>query len=135
MTSVGVVVNKEIHVRREKSQCDEATLSDISPRNGVCEETKSAGGSLSKTLNTYLRFSRKASEATPPGVSQSAQRYLDTLELAPGLKKLLGDGKLVDHLGTDNNNQNMVHTASDYSYSSDRYSGDGWRIIGDAGGG
>ena len=53
--------------------------------------------------------------------------------MAPGLRKLLGDGKPVDHLGSDDN-RNLVHTAGDYSYSADRYAGDGWRIIGDAGG-
>ena len=73
-------------------------------------------------------------EPIPPNVSLSTQRYFETLELAPGLKKLLTDGKLVDHLGTDNDNPSSVQTASDYSYSSDSYSGNGWRIVGDAGG-
>ena len=127
MTSVGVVVNKNIHTRYGKS---DEVMADTSPRNGVREKPKSIRSSLSQTLGTYLGFPRKGSE---PNVAPSTQRYLDTLELAPGLKKLLGDGKLVDHLGTDATS--LVHTASDYSYSSDRHSGDGWRVVGDAGGG
>jgi len=59
---------------------------------------------------------------------------LEALELAPGLKKFLRGRKLVDHLGADGESSSSVHTASDYSYSADRYAGDGWRIIGDAGG-
>ena len=99
VTSVGVVVNKEIYTRRARSQ----------PKKDVTH---------GKGENT----------------SSSTQRYLETLELAPGLRELLGDAKLIDHLGSDGDNGSLVHTASDYSYSADRYAGDGWRIIGDAGG-
>lgn len=107
MTSVGVVVNKETYARRAKSRPDTATI----------------GSSL------------QALQTIPPDVSSSTQGYLETLELAPGVKKLLEGGKLINHIGTDNNNPKLVHSASDYSYSADRYSGEGWRIIGDAGGG
>ena len=107
MTSVGVVVNKETYARRAKSRPDMATVGS----------------------------SRQAPQTTPPDVSSSTQRYLETLELAPGLKKLLGGGELINHIGTDNDHPKLVHSASDYSYSADRYSGEGWRIIGDAGGG
>lgn len=104
--------------------------------NWLCDGARGAGGFLSQNLGTYLGFSRETPEPAPQNTSSSTQRYLETLEKAPGLKKLLREGKLVDHLGTaDNDNPSLVHTASDYSYSSDRYSGDGWRIIGDAGGG
>ena len=93
--------------------------------------------SLFQTLGGYFGLSQRTpSRPTPSGLSSSTRRYLETLELAPGLKKLLGDGKLVNHLGTaDDDGQILVHTASDYSYSADRYAGDGWRVIGDAGGG
>ena len=50
------------------------------------------------------------------------------------MKKLIGDGELVDHLGPDGGSPSLVHSASDYSYSVDRHAGDGWRIVGDAGG-
>jgi len=88
-----------------------------------------------QTLSAYLGYFRKTPQPAPSDVSSSTQRYLDTLELAPGLKKLLGDGRLVDHLGSGGDNKSLVHTASDYSYSADRYGGDGWRVVGDAGGG
>jgi hypothetical protein len=64
----------------------------------------------------------------------STRKYLETLELAPGVKKLVGDGELVDHLGADAGNPSLVHSTTDYSYSLDGYAGDGWRVIGDAGG-
>jgi len=66
--------------------------------------------------------------------TSSTRRYLEALELAPGLKKLLGGAKLVSHLGTTDDSPTLVHTASDYSYSADKYAGGGWRVIGDAGG-
>lgn len=133
VTSVGVVVNKEVHARREISQSEAATR-DSSPESGIYETRQRTNASLSQTLGTYPGFSRKASEPTVSNVSPSTRRYLETLELAPGLKKLLGGGKLVNYLGIDDSNSSLIHTASDYSYSSDRYSGDGWRIAGDAGG-
>ena len=102
--------------------------------NVVCDKAESTRGTLFQTLGTYLGFSQEAPQATPSNISSSTRRYLETLELAPCLKKLLGDGKLVDHLGSTNGSPALVHTASDYSYSADKYAGDGWRVIGDAGG-
>ncbi|KAF9652074.1 FAD/NAD(P)-binding domain-containing protein [Thelephora ganbajun] len=107
VTSVGIVVNKGIYAQRVKSHSDEVMR------------------------NTPLQ--NQTPRPIPPSVPSSTRRYLETLELAPGLKKLLGDGKLVDHLGTNEHTQSLVHTASDYSYSADRYAGEGWRVIGDAG--
>ena len=125
VTSVGVVANKEIYTRRARSQ----------PEKDVTH------GKAGNTLNTafqasgtYLGFSQKAQPQVSPTTSSATRRYLETLELAPGLKKLLGDAKLIDHLGSDGDNGSLVHTASDYSYSADRYAGEGWRVIGDAGG-
>ena len=54
--------------------------------------------------------------------------------MAPDLRKLLGDAKLDNHLGSEGGNGSFVHTPSDYNYSADRYAGEGWRVIGDAGG-
>ena len=51
--------------------------------------------------------------------------YLDQFQYLPGLKRLLGTASLVD---------GAVKSASDYSYSADRYSGKHFRIIGDASG-
>ena len=131
VTSVGVVVNKEIYTQRARSQSDKPT-GDSPNENG---KVGSANGSLFQTLGKNLGFFQPVSEPTKSKVSPSTQRYLETLELAPGLKKLLGDGKLTDHPASDAKNPSLVHTASDYSYSSDRYAGNGWRVIGDAGGG
>ena len=88
-----------------------------------------------QTLGNYLGFSQKSPRPIPSSTSSSTKLYLETLELAPGLKKLLGDGKLVDHLGSNDGNRSLVHTASDFSYTADSYAGDGWRAIGDAAGG
>ena len=121
VTSVGVVVNNEIYTRRARSQ----------PKNDV---THGKAEDILRTFGTYLGFSQKRQPQVLPNTSSATQRYLEILELAPGLKKLLGDAKLIDYLGSDGDNGGSVHIASDYSYSADRYAGDGWRIIGDAGG-
>ena len=129
VTSVGIVVNKELYARRAGSQSDKAAgdTSSEGVTNGIRDI-------VFQTLGAYLGSFRKMSQSVSSNVSPSTQRYLDTLELAPGLKKLLGDGRLVDHLGSGGDNKSLVHTASDYSYSADRYGGDGWRVVGDAGG-
>ena len=98
------------------------------------QKAESTRDTILKTLGAYLGVSQQPPRPIPSSVSSSTHRYLETLELAPGLKKLLGDGRLVDHLASDDDNRSLVHTASDYSYSADRYAGNGWRIIGDAGG-
>ena len=107
-------------------------MTSASLENVVREKAEST---LFRTLGAYLGFSEQAPQAIPSDVSSSTRRYLETLELAPCLKKLLRDGKLVNHPETTDGSQTLVHTASDYSYSADKYAGDGWRIIGDAGGG
>lgn len=125
VTSVGVVVNKEIYTRRARAQ----------PEKDVAhEEGENALNTAFQSFGTYLGFSQTTQPQAPPSTSSATRRYLETLELAPGLRKLLGDAKLIDHLGSDGDNGSLVHTASDYSYSADRYAGDGWRLIGDAGG-
>ena len=126
LTSVGIVVNKEAYARRARSQSDKVEEDPIPER-----KTEST---VFQTLGTYLGLSQQPQQPVKPSVSSSTQLYLETLELAPGLKKLLGDGKLVDHLGSNDDNRSPVHTASDFSYSADSYAGDGWRIIGDAAG-
>ena len=59
------------------------------------------------------------------------QRYLSALELAPGVKQLLGaDGVML----RGESESDTVRTASDYSYSASCYAGQNFRIVGDAGG-
>ncbi|KAI0783000.1 hypothetical protein C8Q75DRAFT_482022 [Abortiporus biennis] len=72
-----------------------------------------------------------------------AERYLTFLHLAPGVLNLMGDkGELVsietkseDGSSTDGDHGKppMARSASDFSYSANRYSGRNWRIVGDAG--
>ncbi len=58
--------------------------------------------------------------------SDSTTRYLASLSLAPHLVDLIGNkGMLME--GT-------IAKASDYSYSAPSYAGNGYRIVGDAGG-
>ena len=106
-----------------------------SPEVVPCEETENIRDTLFQTFGTNLGLSQQAPRPIPSNVSSTARRYLEILELAPGLKSLLGGGKLVGHLEADGDSPSLVRTASDYSYSADRYAGDGWRVIGDAGGG
>ena len=127
---MGVVVKKEVHDRKAKSQSNEVARG-TSLESAIPKKAGSTRNTIFQTLRTFLGFSQQAPREIPP----STRRYLETLELAPGLKKLLGDGKLVDHLGSTDDNPSLLHTASDYSYSADKYAGDGWRVIGDAAGG
>lgn len=50
--------------------------------------------------------------------------YREQLRLAPGILQFIGTGEL----RTD------IRSASDYSYSASSYGGEGYRIVGDAGG-
>jgi hypothetical protein len=57
------------------------------------------------------------------------QHYLDCLHLSPGLIDLLGDAKLVEDGPCP-----VIQSASDFSYNAPSYSGDHYRLIGDAAG-
>jgi flavin-dependent dehydrogenase len=57
------------------------------------------------------------------------QHYLDCLQLSPGLIDLLGDAKLLE-----DGPYPVVQSASDFSNNAPTYSGDHYRIIGDAAG-
>lgn len=64
--------------------------------------------------------------------SSMVSRYRSYLHLAPHLLKLIGDGTLVSK--SPEANEPLIRSASDFSYSADKYAGDGYRIAGDAGG-
>jgi len=53
-------------------------------------------------------------------------RYLSNLSLAPGVVNLITPSGVLD--------EGSVKSASDFSYSAPSYAGNGYRIIGDAGG-
>ncbi|EEB95320.1 hypothetical protein MPER_05724, partial [Moniliophthora perniciosa FA553] len=66
------------------------------------------------------------SAAPNPTSSTMTARYLSNLSLAPGLVKLITEKGRMD-VGS-------VKSASDFSYSAPSYAGNGYRIVGDAGG-
>ena len=67
-------------------------------------------------------------EAAAPnsGGFHSVTRYIDSIGLAPGVVKLITQSGVME--------EGSVKSASDFSYSSNSYAGEGYRIIGDAGG-
>ena len=75
--------------------------------------------SIGIVMNQETHIARKKTY-DPPSTSQL---YLDSLDLAPCTKELIGTGTLVTE----------VKQASDYSYQSSTYSGPHFRIVGDAG--
>jgi flavine halogenase len=66
-----------------------------------------------------------------PRNSTLTSRYLNNLKLAPGVVRLIGRGTLVDE---KEGGREAVRSASDFSYSAPSYAGNGYRIVGDAGG-
>lgn len=60
------------------------------------------------------------------GGSHFVTRYIDSIGLAPGIVKLITQSGVMV--------AGSVKSASDFSYSSNSYAGQGYRIIGDAGG-
>lgn len=69
--------------------------------------------------------SQKVYNATAGSTVALPARYLASLNLAPGVVKLIGKGMLV---------AGSVKSASDFSYSAPFYAGPNYRIVGDAGG-
>ena len=85
--------------------------------------------------------SRAASSATPPAGGGEpapppslADRYLTFLHLAPGVQALLGEDAVLARVRDEGGDAPAARSASDFSYQADRYAGEGWRIVGDAGG-
>jgi hypothetical protein len=69
---------------------------------------------------------KRANGGAAPSLKQS---YLDCLQLSPGLIDLLGDGKIIE-----DGPYPVVQSASDFSYNAPTYSGDHYRLAGDAAG-
>ncbi|KAJ7278021.1 hypothetical protein C8J57DRAFT_1308401 [Mycena rebaudengoi] len=67
----------------------------------------------------------KKSTIMPNGRAPTlAEHYLDQLQFAPGVRELVGDkGSMI---------AGSIKSATDFSYSASKYSGDHFRIIGDA---
>lgn len=82
-----------------------------------------AGGLSSVGVVMHQDTSNKKKSEGPSGLEQ---HYLEQLKLAPGLQALIGEnGEYV---------QGSVKSTADYSYHATCYSGDHYRIVGDAAG-
>jgi hypothetical protein len=82
-------------------------------------------------MNEVMANQRKqATKRANGGVAPTPkQHYLDCLQLSPGLIELLGDAKIVE-----DGPYPVVQSASDFSYNAPTYSGDHYRLVGDAAG-
>ncbi|KAJ8495116.1 hypothetical protein ONZ45_g12997 [Pleurotus djamor] len=81
-------------------------------------------GTTSIGIVMHQDISDRKKRAYPEGTPSLKQHYLEQLEFLPGVKKLIGEkGYLVE---------GSMKASQDYSYSAPRYSGDHFRIIGDA---
>ncbi|KIM79851.1 hypothetical protein PILCRDRAFT_547145 [Piloderma croceum F 1598] len=85
--------------------------------------------SVGVVINEDAGNQRKlAAKRANGGVASTLKRhYLDCLQLSPGLIDLLGDAKLLE-----DGPYPVVQSASDFSYNAPTYSGDHYRLIGDA---
>ncbi|THG96141.1 hypothetical protein EW026_g5637 [Hermanssonia centrifuga] len=73
--------------------------------------------------------SRKKKPYTVEGQDERLHAfYMDELQRAPGVIKLLGEGALQSRPG-----EKVIKTTGDFSYSAGKYAGDHYRIAGDAG--
>ena len=75
--------------------------------------------SVGIVMNQTMHITKKKGSGSP----STQQLYLDSLDLAPCTKELLGVGTLVTE----------IKQASDYSYQATTYAGPHFRIVGDAG--
>ncbi|KAJ7143489.1 putative halogenase [Mycena crocata] len=91
---------------------DETGWAWFIPLNG----TVSVGVVLTEESNVSKKRARSE------GNSTLVAHYLDQLKLAPGLMRLLGEGKLTSD----------IKSAGDYSYSATNYAGPKYRLVGDA---
>lgn len=79
--------------------------------------------SIGVVMNQEVSNNKKRTH--PSGSAPSLQQfYKEELRFAPGVLQFIGTGEL----RTD------IKSASDYSYSASSYAGEGYRIVGDAGG-
>jgi flavine halogenase len=105
LTSVGIVMEQKQHGLRSRA-VSSATTTPLPPDN-TGQDTRHA------TL---------------------ADKYLTFLHLAPGVQVLIGTDAKLECVADENGGAPAARSASDFSYSADVYAGEGWRIVGDAGG-
>lgn len=87
--------------------------------------TTSVGVVMDQEKSNLMRAAVKEAR----GDSSSSAHYLRQLELAPAIRELMADAKLIKKPDAP-----LVSSASDYSYAARYHAGPGYRIIGDAGG-
>jgi hypothetical protein len=152
LTSVGIVRDRTAFKQAVRSQglgcrvSQSFTPSPTTPLTGFWDasptsssaESSSHRDSSTDPASCGTPPSSLSSSTVPfsPGGSWSAlvgaeQRYLKVLDLAPGVKRLLGSESVMlrGELESD-----TVRTASDYSYSASSYAGENFRVVGDAAG-
>ncbi|RXW20299.1 hypothetical protein EST38_g5554 [Candolleomyces aberdarensis] len=87
--------------------------------HGFCIKV-SVGIVMDQSISTAKKTAARAKNSA----STLKDHYMEQLQFLPGVKDLIGNGTLLD---------GNVRSAGDYSYSPDRYSGDHFRLVGDAG--
>ena len=117
VTSVGVVMDqKQLGIRSRAS-----SSASGSPFIGGGTRTRTRQGSISARTASTL-----------------CDRYVSFLQLCPTISGLIGEGELVAVKSDEDEDVEsevpMARSASDYSYSATDYAGEGWRMVGDAGG-
>ncbi|TFY81409.1 hypothetical protein EWM64_g2604 [Hericium alpestre] len=154
-TSVGIVMDKNALGKRKCSQSSAtATPSPSSPSSPPFSSflwgRASPGSSTDVTTPPSSPFTPHLGSGgglQSPRVESGGKlvaQYLAALELAPAVKKLIGEHGTMLQSGLPVNDADdddkmpekdteTVHTASDYSYSASTYAGAGFRIVGDAG--
>ncbi|KAK7055108.1 hypothetical protein R3P38DRAFT_2845154 [Favolaschia claudopus] len=91
--------------------------------------TVSVGIVMDIQTSAAKKAAGSAAKAGSGGTYTLQDHYLDQFVFVPRLKKLLGGAELV----IDTSGQNAtVKSASDYSYTASAYSGDHFRLVGDA---
>ena len=150
LTSVGIVRDQTAFneaVRSHSRRGSQSFMpSSTTPLLGVWDAspTSSSADSCSyhgSTTNPPLYGTPPTPPSSPtfpfsPGGSWSApagaeQRYIEALDLTPGVKRLLGPKGMMHRCELESD---TIRTASDYSYSASSYAGENFRIVGDAAG-
>lgn len=124
ITSVGIVMDEEIANRKKKefaAQLKGASTPDLNTTHQLYRAQLSLANNITKIIgeNAKLKFTSPVSSRDDINTETDTESTLDAQ-----LRSLLGLGPE----GTP------IKSASNYSYAASSYAGEGYRIIGDAGG-
>ena len=123
LTSVGVVMEQKQHGVRSRA---------VSSATSAPLPASSSSSSSSSTSSSSSSRGRTGQSTKAPATL--ADRYLTFLHLAPGVQALIGEDATLERVEDENGEAPAARSASDFSYSADAYAGEGWRLVGDAGG-